>query len=234
MYSQASRKFLGPMIAALSLLPMWKSVAEAQDGSVSLIAPPPAPPPGQWLLCAVEGGECHIQGRQMVRYGVEGHWVYGSTTTPLHCSNATFGDPSPGTRKSCYFLEPRPVAPPWTRCGVEGGNCNILHRELVRYGTAGAWVYGIFNSTFSCTNANFGDPKVGVRKECYYHAPPPQGPWRVCAVEGGRCNFVGRAYVRYGTTDNWVYGAAVGGIACNNATFGDPRVGTVKRCYFTR
>jgi hypothetical protein len=117
---------------------------------------------------------------------------------------------------------------------VESGNCNILNRQLVRYGTAGAWVYGIFDGTFRCTNATFGDPRVGVRKECYYHAPPPQGPWRVCAVEGGRCNFVGSARVRYGTIGNWVYGATIGGIDCNNATFGDPRVGVVKRCYFTQ
>lgn len=233
MYSQAIRKLYWLVLVAVSLSPRWVPVAEAQDGTVELIPEPAAPPPGQWLLCAVEGGRCHIQGLRMVRYGVPGAWVYGTTATTLACTNATFGDPLPGTRKYCYFLEPQ-LGSAWTRCAIEGGRCNIVDRQTVAYGQFNDWIYGVFGNTFNCNNATFGDPLVGVRKECYYNAPPPLGPWQLCAIEGGRCNFVGRANVRYGAPGAWVYGAAIGGIDCNNATFGDPLVGTVKRCYFFR
>jgi hypothetical protein len=233
MYSQSNRKLFGPVILALLLLPSWVPVAEAQDSSVRLIAPPPAPPPGQWLLCAMEGGRCNVQGQRMVRYGVPGAWVYGTTTTPLNCTNSTFGDPKPGTKKYCEFRAPQPVGG-WTRCAIEGGKCNLLDQQMVRYGAPGAWIYGIVGSTFNCTNTTFGDPKEGTRKECYYNGPTPVGRWRLCAIEGGRCNFVGRASVRYGAPGAWVYGAARGGIDCNNPTFGDPKVGTVKQCYWLR
>jgi hypothetical protein len=231
MYLQATRMLFWSMIVALSLSPTWMPVAAAQDATVRLIPPPPLQPQGQWLRCAQEGGRCNIQGQRTVRYGVPGAWVYGTIATTFNCSNATFGDPKPGTRKECEFLTPQPIAG-WTRCAIEGGRCNILDRHTTRYGAAGAWIYGIFGGAFQCSNNTFGDPKEGTRKECYYNGPAPQGQWRPCAIEGGRCNFVGRRSVRYGVPGSWVYGAAIGGLDCNNATFGDPKVGTVKRCQF--
>lgn len=120
----------------------------------------------------------------------------------------------------------------WTRCAIEGGQCNLVDPQEVRYGVEGAWLYGTFDGPTKCSNATFGDPKEGTRKECYVKATFPQEGWAQCAIEGGRCNFVGRAAVRYGAGGAWVYGTAKDGIACTNTTFGDPVKGVQKACYF--
>lgn len=52
-----------------------------------------------------------------------------------------------------------------------------------------------------------------------------------CASENQRCNFSGKAVVRYGANGKFVSRVAVGGIDCNNKTFGDPIYGVVKACY---
>ncbi len=53
-----------------------------------------------------------------------------------------------------------------------------------------------------------------------------------CAVEGQRCNFTGAGNVVYGAGDTWTVARSyTGGVACNNATFGDPLYGVVKACY---
>lgn len=120
----------------------------------------------------------------------------------------------------------------WSRCAIEGGQCNLIDPQVVRYGVEDAWLYGSFGGPTRCTNATFGDPKMGTRKECYVKARFSQEGWARCAIEGGRCNFVGRAAVRYGAGNAWIYGTARDGITCTNATFGDPVEGTQKACYF--
>lgn len=230
MYSQTKKTIFGLVLAGLSLPAWWSPVADAETGAVQRIPMPPEPSSGQWLPCAVEGGRCNVLGLTTVRYGDGGSWVYGEATSPFACSNSIFGDPKVGTKKICYFHAAPTTA--WTRCAVEGGRCNLLEAQFVRYGVEGAWLYGSFGGTTSCTNAIFGDPKVGTRKECYVSTPFPQGGWARCAIEGGRCNFVGRAAVRYGAGDAWVYGTTKDGIACTNASFSDPVVGTQKECYF--
>jgi hypothetical protein len=57
--------------------------------------------------------------------------------------------------------------------------------------------------------------------------------WTFCANEGGFCSFSGTRQVRYGANAKFVsknVTAQNGGVACTNAVFGDPIVGTVKRC----
>lgn len=57
------------------------------------------------------------------------------------------------------------------------------------------------------------------------------GGWVACAVEGQTCDFKGSMQVRYGTSTTYVERAATDGVACSNAVFGDPVVGTVKTCW---
>ncbi|MDM0019953.1 pilus assembly protein [Variovorax saccharolyticus] len=52
-----------------------------------------------------------------------------------------------------------------------------------------------------------------------------------CAGENGTCSFTGIKQVWYGAGSNWKYAMASGGVQCTNAIFGDPIVGTAKRCY---
>jgi hypothetical protein len=55
-------------------------------------------------------------------------------------------------------------------------------------------------------------------------------PWNACATERQMCRFNGTQRVRYGAGSTWVEAIHTREVACNNATFGDPLVGTVKSC----
>ncbi len=55
-----------------------------------------------------------------------------------------------------------------------------------------------------------------------------------CADEGGVCSFSGIGTVRYGASGSYSYQSNVNGsIACTNAVFGDPIIGTAKSCYYS-
>ncbi|MEH3085258.1 MAG: hypothetical protein PGN26_01665 [Xylophilus ampelinus] len=56
------------------------------------------------------------------------------------------------------------------------------------------------------------------------------GSWTPCAAENGTCAVSGMRTVRYGANGKYVYKTAMGNVACNNATFGDPAMGVVKSC----
>ncbi|WP_238297332.1 AbfB domain-containing protein, partial [Methylobacterium soli] len=59
---------------------------------------------GSWRDCAPEGGTCTVSGQQSVRYGANGQYVTRSVTGPVGCNNAIFGDPVPGTVKTCQVM----------------------------------------------------------------------------------------------------------------------------------
>ena len=58
----------------------------------------------------------------------------------------------------------------------------------------------------------------------------PTQTWTFCSDENGTCSFPGTKTVRYGAGSTFYTQTATNSIACNNATFGDPIVGTVKHC----
>ena len=64
-------------------------------------------------------------------------------------------------------------------------------------------------------------------------APPPSGGWTYCAAENQQCTFAGTKEVRYGANGTFttprVFNSTV---SCNNATFGDPLRGVLKRCEY--
>jgi O-glycosyl hydrolase len=55
-----------------------------------------------WTSCGNEGQTCTFSGVAEVRYGARGDYVRGVFAAPVACSNATFGDPTPGS-KHCYY-----------------------------------------------------------------------------------------------------------------------------------
>jgi Right handed beta helix region len=60
---------------------------------------------------------------------------------------------------------------------------------------------------------------------------PPAG-YVLCAPERGQCSFSGSASVVYGAQNRWTAPRTyVSGVACHNATFGDPLPFVVKACY---
>jgi type IV pilus assembly protein PilY1 len=53
-----------------------------------------------------------------------------------------------------------------------------------------------------------------------------------CANENGTCSFTGTKEVWYGAGNNWSVASATSSISCSNGVFGDPIVGTAKKCYY--
>ena len=54
-----------------------------------------------WKHCADEKETCSFKGQTTVRYGAINAWATKTITASTACTNAVFGDPIPGTRKSC-------------------------------------------------------------------------------------------------------------------------------------
>ncbi len=86
----------------------------------------------------------------------------------------------------------------------------------------------------------FVDPNVAPPAACASATPPAPaapvnpdpaaGSWIRCAGEGQPCVVPGTASVRYGANDLYVTKSATTSINCDNATFGDPVIGTYKAC----
>lgn len=86
------------------------------------VAPPTevgttVPPAPTWTTCGQENEYCRLPGQvgqtRPVRYGVEGHWKYATTTlscgdnggyTDIPCTNSFFTtDPAPNVYKHCEY-----------------------------------------------------------------------------------------------------------------------------------
>jgi hypothetical protein len=119
----------------------------------------------------------------------------------------------------------------WTNCASEGGTCTFSGTQVVRYGADGKYAYQTATGSIGCNNGVFGDPIVGTVKACSTAPVPPSG-WTKCADENGTCTVSGTVTVAYGANGSFVYQTVTGSTGCNNGTFGDPIVGTVKACYY--
>jgi Flp pilus assembly pilin Flp len=56
--------------------------------------------------------------------------------------------------------------------------------------------------------------------------------WIFCSNEHAYCSFTGTKEVRYGENGHYNYLTLTNGTACENSVFGDPIIGTVKKCYY--
>ncbi len=60
--------------------------------------------PATWAHCADENQTCSFSGTKDVRYGADTRWVTQTNVTgSIQCRNSVFGDPAPGTIKSCEY-----------------------------------------------------------------------------------------------------------------------------------
>lgn len=149
-------------LISASLLASWfftQSPAVAQTSST-------------WTTCAQEDRQCSFTGTRTVRYGARSSWVVRQVTASgggVRCSNSVFGDPIPGTRKTCQLENAPPPPASWTFCANEGSRCNFSGTRRVRYGANSTWVtrdVTASNGGVSCSNSVFGDPIFGVAKRC--------------------------------------------------------------------
>jgi len=67
-----------------------------------LLAAPPARAQA-WIDICAEGQICNIDGTRLIRFGVNGAYVYGAATGRLFCSVEAYGDPAPGAPKACAY-----------------------------------------------------------------------------------------------------------------------------------
>lgn len=118
-----------------------------------------------------------------------------------------------------------------SHCSGENGYCTVPNgvNATVWYGANNNWSKkSNVTGGIACNNGVFGDPAYGTAKSCRYNVQ--------CANENGFCSIPNNvtANVWYGANNKWIKrGNVYGGIACNNATFGDPIPGTVKSCMYT-
>ena len=181
-----------------------------------------------WTFCANENQFCSFTGTKLVRYGAGTSFNFQTATNGIACNNATFGDPIVGTVKHCDYMD---VASSWTFCANENQFCSFTGTKLVRYGAGTSFTFQTATNGIACDNATFGDPIVGTVKHCDYM--DVGSSWTFCANENQFCSFTGTKLVRYGAGTSFTFQTATNGIACDNATFGDPIVGTVKHCDYT-
>ena len=181
-----------------------------------------------WTFCANENQFCSFTGTKLVRYGAGTSFNFQTATNGIACNNATFGDPIVGTVKHCDYMD---VASSWTFCANENQFCSFTGTKLVRYGAGTSFTFQTATNGIACDNTTFGDPIVGTVKHCDYM--DVASSWTFCANENQFCSFTGTKLVRYGAGTSFTFQTATNGIACDNATFGDPIVGTVKHCDYT-
>jgi hypothetical protein len=55
----------------------------------------------------------------------------------------------------------------WVFCADEDQLCSFTGTRSVRYGANGVYVFKTLTNGTMCTNSVFGDPLVGVEKQCY-------------------------------------------------------------------
>lgn len=95
------------------------------------------------------------------------------------------------------------------------------------------WVANTLNRIYFGTSKTGGCGNTGA----YVLGGPtnsalPSSGMTDCAAENGTCNFTGTKEVWYGANNSWAVAAKTNGVGCNNTIFGDPIVGTTKRCYY--
>jgi hypothetical protein len=113
--------------------------------------------------CSAENQTCNFSGTREVRYGANGSYKYKVTSDGVACSTAVFGDPAPGSVKSCYK-----GLRGFTYCASEGGSCSFSGTKTVAYGAGGKFAFTQRSNNFTCSIAEFGvDPNSGVLKLCY-------------------------------------------------------------------
>lgn len=65
------------------------------------------PTPDTWSMCAYQNQVCDFPTEtRKVRYGAGNTWVTRTATGRIDCNNVTFGDPLPGTPKTCWHRAP--------------------------------------------------------------------------------------------------------------------------------
>src|SRR4029077_16676677 len=206
----------------------------------------------QWTFCANENQFCSFTGTKLVRYGAGTSFNFQTATNGISCDNATFGDPIVGTVKHCDYMDVTTpphiltVASTNPSSGVSitvsandsNGQSNGVTQFTRIYTnnapgtlTAPSAVAGNnFSAWTGCDSSSGTTCNVTLSADKTVTAVYVASSWTFCANENQFCSFTGTKLVRYGAGTSFNFQTAANGISCDNATFGDPIVGTVKHC----
>jgi hypothetical protein len=119
--------------------------------------------------------------------------------------------------------------PEYGRVASEGQTVPIRAPQTpVAYGANGFFVFGVLDSSATCSNTTFGDPSPGNTKDCYVLDD---------GFIDGRLALEGQPFTGKGTTwygnpfvPNFLF--FIGSGTCSNSLFGgDPAFGRQKSCW---
>lgn len=102
-------------------------------------------------------------------------------------------------------VRPVPSPPPpsgvseWVACANEGGVCSFAGTREVRYGAGDRYTVATATNGVRCVNEVFGDPIVGVVKQCFLRASAPPPRTLSCSE-----SVQGRIAWNYSGNTNWV------------------------------
>ena len=177
-------------------------------------------------LCAKDGGKCACGGNVFYGSSASGDFksifedqdaTYALKTSSgsIDCNATVFGDPAPKSKnKACFCQESEPFKPAEgmlvEKCAEEDGKCACFGK--VHYGVAaGSGSAPGFSSapiskdlrktgkgSIDCTTAEFGDPAIGKKKQCFCERPKPPSPLpkaTKCGDEGELCKCNGQVYM---------------------------------------
>jgi subtilisin family serine protease len=205
-----------------------------------------------WTFCANENQFCSFTGTKLVRYGAGTSFNFQTATNGIACNNATFGDPIFGTVKHCDYMDVTASTHILTVASSNpssGVSINVSPNDSNGQGngatqftriyannpavtlTAPSAVAGNnFSAWSGCDSSSGTTCNVTMSADKTVTAVYVASSWTFCANENQFCSFTGTKLVRYGAGTSFNFQTATNGIACDNATFGDPIFGTVKRC----
>ncbi|MBV8835511.1 MAG: hypothetical protein JO000_03150 [Alphaproteobacteria bacterium] len=76
---------------------------------------------------------------------------------------------APAIGVALLFTTPSAFAQQWVHCATEGGFCAAPAGAVIHYGRRGAFTHRRSPpGGLPCNNQIFGDPLVGVHKECFF------------------------------------------------------------------
>jgi hypothetical protein len=205
-----------------------------------------------WRQCAGEGQVCQMDGRGVVRYGVDGQWSSRVMSGSVTCGNDLFGDPAPQQQKRCEVRDNGGGSggggSSWVFCAAEGETCHLRGSGEVRFGADRQYATRRAFGSVRCDVDSFGDPIYGQTKHCEVRSnaaisnsgnrdewagstsSDDKARWRFCSGEGQTCSVQGRGEMRFGDGRRFATRTVRGNTLCSSSVFGDPAYGVVKHC----
>ncbi|MGJ8693548.1 MAG: DUF4955 domain-containing protein [Thalassotalea sp.] len=181
-----------------------------------------------------EGGSKSFIDKVDIAFGTEGKYNFKYNVSGIVDFNtATFGDPTPGTKKVVYY---RPAAPAeFFFTSKENENVVVTSLSIVKFGANGNYAtkYNL-QSDILCDRESFGsDPAPGVKKECFIQKISTPSGYSFKANEGATVNISAPINVAFGAKGEYIFKYNVtSDIPCTRAVFGsDPKPGVAKKCY---